>query len=525
MARPRSILSRLFIAAILLGLIACALIILSPGRPGISKQSIVVPDWLAQQVAGLVNTKLRPQLEFATLQYTPPFAITLTDAALVTPEGERIIEVARLDIKLAEKPSKDEPLRIESVSFGDGVVRLLPIPGQGLAGFSRMRPDGTGSTNTTGTVQTNFSDVIELNRVDLSRFALEYQTADGELIRLDGITAALDFAPLPTEPGWYAIDFNSGRSPGLELGFVGRLNLDTHALEIASFDATIDAGPQTLGTLPAPIASILTEHDITGRLSLNGSAMCDLRSIAESTASFSLVGESINAAMGEYRLSIDRLIANATLAGGNLNLDKFEADLHGGIVEASGAAALTETGIPFEITWSATSVDLEQFLRSAPHDGTPPKLAGLLSGNGTVTSALKSLRSSIAGSGNARVEKGRLLMIPGLTQLSNLVNASGLKNDTSSNHRGSAVFTLSPEGATITESEIITNTLASRGTGLVGFDKTLDLRINAGPLEKLQSLLGPIGDLIGSITDRLLKYTIKGTFAEPTVGVAPLGID
>jgi len=526
-ARPRSILSRLFIAAVLLGLIACALIIVSPGKPGISQQNIAVPDWLAQRIAGLVNTNLRPQLEFESLSYAPPFAITLTNAALVTPEGDRIIQVARLGIKLAEKPTKNQPLRIESVSFGDGVIRLLPIPGQGLAGFSRMRPDKTTPSNTksASTADTSFSDVLELNRVDLSGFALEYTTADGQVIRLDGIAATLDFAPIPGETGWYAIGFDSGRAPGLELGFVGRLNLDTLALEVASLDATIDAGPQTLGTLPAPVASILTRHDITGRLSLTGSALCDLRRIAESTASFLLVAESINAAFGEYKLPVERLIANATLAGGRLNLDDFTTDLHGGTVEASGAATLTETGIPFEISWSASSVDLEQFLRTATRDGAPPKLAGLLSGNGRVTSALRSLRSSIAGSGSVNVEKGRLLMIPGLTQLSNLVNSSGLKDDTSSNHRGAAMFTLGPEGATITESEIITNTMASRGTGLVGFDKTLDLRINAGPLEKLQSLFGPIGDLLGSITDRLLKYTIKGTFAEPEVGVAPFGID
>ncbi|MBK7404606.1 MAG: hypothetical protein IPJ41_08215 [Phycisphaerales bacterium] len=43
-------------------------------------------------------------------------------------------------------------------------------------------------------------------------------------------------------------------------------------------------------------------------------------------------------------------------------------------------------------------------------------------------------------------------------------------------------------------------------------------------MEKLQSMLGGVGDLLGSVTDRLITYRIRGTVAEPQVSVAPLGV-
>ncbi len=52
----------------------------------------------------------------------------------------------------------------------------------------------------------------------------------------------------------------------------------------------------------------------------------------------------------------------------------------------------------------------------------------------------------------------------------------------------------------------------------------LDLKMNAGPLEKLQSMLGKVGDIFGKITDGLVTYRIRGTLGDPKVNVQPLGI-
>ena len=77
---------------------------------------------------------------------------------------------------------------------------------------------------------------------------------------------------------------------------------------------------------------------------------------------------------------------------------------------------------------------------------------------------------------------------------------------------------------TLEELKLTSAAVAARGEGTIGFDKSLDLRLNAGPLEKLQDELGLIGDIFGAITDSFVKYRVTGTTSDPNVSVKPLGI-
>ncbi|MBZ0172537.1 MAG: AsmA-like C-terminal region-containing protein, partial [Phycisphaerales bacterium] len=346
-----------------------------------------------------------------------------------------------------------------------------------------------------------------------------------EPVRLDHVTSAMDVHPDEANgPGWYAIAFKSGRSPGLELGISGRLNLDTFDAEIETLEAEIDAGPDTIGTLPGPLGSLLEQHEVRGALEASGNATLNVRRPLGGTAKLAVRGRSLHLAVGEYRFPAESLLIDAGFAEGVLTVDPLEARLLGGTLRSEGRVELTAAGRPARGVCTLDGINLREALRRAPGDG-PPRLAGILSGRLEALTLLETPRASLEGSGDAGVKDGRLLLLPGLTQLSNLINRGGFKDTGASNHRGSAVFSLGAAGATITRSEIVTNTLAARGTGLIGFDRTLDLRVNAGPLERIQSLLGPVGDLLGKVTDQLVKYTIKGTIDKPDVGVAPLGLD
>ena len=569
MARPRRIFTRIILAAVILGLAGGAVFVFAPGnRPGAvarqianaiagKDQTIGVPKWLSERLLGMVNARLRPQLAFAEIAYKPPYTITLTDATLETPEGERIIEVQTLVITLAERPTEGEPLRFAGISFDSGSVRLIAIEagpdGGGLAGFSRMTRARPGSTPTPAGRQAKqpsgeqeigalFSDAIELRDVVLRDFVLEYiGPGNATPIRLDNIDAEMDIQPDAGEgtgKGWYTIGFTSGRAPGFELGIEGRLNLDTLDAEIRELTASIDAGPETMGSLPDTLAEILRGSDVRGRISATGSARANLKNITSGSAELTVNGTDLNAALGEYHLPIDALQIATSVEAGILAVEPIDLDIHGGRVSVTGESSLNQTGMPFDAAWSIDSLQLADLLRSQPAPGVqpggapaaapaaaPPNLAGTLNGSGNVQTLLSDIRGGLSGRGSVVVKDGRLLVLPGLSQLAAMVSGKDPSTDKISNHRGTATFTLAPDAATITNSEVVTNLVAARGTGTVAFDKTLDLRVNAGPLEKLQSLLGPIGDLFGSVTDRLLKYTIKGTMDDPKVGVAPLGLD
>jgi hypothetical protein len=54
--------------------------------------------------------------------------------------------------------------------------------------------------------------------------------------------------------------------------------------------------------------------------------------------------------------------------------------------------------------------------------------------------------------------------------------------------------------------EIETDWMAARGHGEISFDGLIDFDVNAGPLEKLQGMLGRVGNLFGQITDQIVTY-------------------
>lgn len=484
-----------------------------------------VEGFVGSQLKGIVNSHLRPELSFTTIAYDAPGTVRLEGVTLVTPEGVTILDARALTVTLAEVPRRDRPIKIERVVLERGVIHLIADGEGGFAGFSRMTSREPGRT-----VEEEFrlSNVLVLRRVELDRIDIEYVGSDGSRpIRLDGLTAAMDVEPDPgDDPGWYSLAFDSGRSPGLTLDVAGRLNLDTFDTVVDSLHAGIDASPETIGTLPGPLASFLETYEVRGRLDATGSGRLNLRDPASGTATLAVRGDDLNVAFGEYRAPVEALSIDSKLGGGALTIEPANASLHSGGVRVGAHVDLTSPGRPTRGEWRVDGVNLSEFLRSRPTEGAPPRLAGIVTGSGTVSTMLATPNESLSGEGEVRVENGRLVMLPGLTLLSDVINrGSRASGDTSSNHRATALFSLEAGGARIRESEVVTNTVAARGTGFVGFDRTLDLRVNAGPLEKLQSMLGPIGNLLGRVTDRLVTYTVRGTFDDPRVRVAPLGID
>ena len=60
--------------------------------------------------------------------------------------------------------------------------------------------------------------------------------------------------------------------------------------------------------------------------------------------------------------------------------------------------------------------------------------------------------------------------------------------------------------------------------GRIGFDSSNDLRLNAGPLERIQGLLGSIGSAMGKLTDKLVTYQVSGTLTNAKVEALPFGV-
>jgi hypothetical protein len=61
-----------------------------------------------------------------------------------------------------------------------------------------------------------------------------------------------------------------------------------------------------------------------------------------------------------------------------------------------------------------------------------------------------------------------------------------------------------------------------RGHGDVYFDSRLDLAVYGGPVQKLENEFGEVGDVLGEITETLVRARVTGTVDKPKIGIEVL---
>jgi hypothetical protein len=61
-----------------------------------------------------------------------------------------------------------------------------------------------------------------------------------------------------------------------------------------------------------------------------------------------------------------------------------------------------------------------------------------------------------------------------------------------------------------------------RGHGDAYFDSRLDMAVDGGPLQRVENELGALGDLLGEITETIVRARVTGTLSEPKVGIEVL---
>lgn len=483
-------------------------------------------DWIGRQIVGIVGTYLVPTISFEALDYQAPGRVTLTGVAFTAPDGTRVLELETFGLELAEVPRIGAPIVIERVLIERGRINLIRDAGgdgfKGLVPMTRARP---GAEPDEAPEQFRLSRVLRLREVRLSDIAVRYEPG-GDLppMVLEGLSAELLVEPETTseEAGWYEADLQFGHGSLMALTLPGRINLDTMVVQVSDGSMDVEVGPATIGALPPELQALVTAYEAKGRLAATMSGSVPLTDWPSGHFDARIELDQFGISAGAYRLPIDRLDCTVSLTAGVVEVRDLRAELLGGQVAGQASLSVREAARPMTARWSAEQLDLQALMRTAEGEGASA-LAGRLSSTGTVRCALSRPRESIDGSGEARIRDGRLVRLPGLTALADRLNLPGNPlRSTIANHRADFVFELEPAGVRITESSVVANTLAARGTGLVGYDGTLDLQVNAGPLERVQAMLGRVGEALGRVTDQVMTYHIGGTVGEPKVGVSVL---
>ncbi len=247
-----------------------------------------------------------------------------------------------------------------------------------------------------------------------------------------------------------------------------------------------------------------------GRIPLSDPSRADL--------SFDVSLRNSSAAVGDYQFPVESAEMTASFQAMQLACDPLTINAFGGRIDAKGTLTFADDQA-YTLDVAATDVLIESMLR--PAEGEPPEYSGQVDVNLAASGTTAESGRDLSGTGTITIDHAKLINIPVIGAIANAINF--VHRDARARDRGEIRYGLSSDRITIEEGLLQSPTAAVRGSGDIYFDGRLALRVNAGPLEKAQQFLGPIGDLFGELTDALLPYRVSGTWDDPKVRAAPLG--
>lgn len=483
--------------------------------------------WVGRQVKATINGYLVPQLEFDEVDYQAPKTIHLTGVRLVAEDPDRtggtvdIFEAESMTITLGQVPRLGRPLVIETVTLNRPTIRLVTPHGGGpLIGYSTLvqaEPDAEAPP---------LSEVLRLTLVELQDAAvlLDTREPDTEPVVFDQITTDVHIDQ--DTGGLYHISLELDRTPALDASIVAQLDIDALTLQLDSADIALDLAREQDRYLPQSLQALIKPYDLTGTVALTASGMLDLNAWQDSTLEADFELTQANAIIGEYRAVGERFHVVAMVTDRQVQVQQIEGQVFGGALQGEATIGLS-TGYPFSMRLAGTGLVLEKTL-APPAEAVRPRYAGLadfqLTANGPLTEVMTELR----GEGTAQVRDGRIARIAVISDLIDFMESGGdlsrpEDGAPAGRDRADVVFRLRGNHAYLSQAEIVGSWFAIRGRGKLFFDQTMDVQVNAGPLEKVQDTLGALGDVFGTITDSLIAYRVSGTAAEPSIQVVAFG--
>ena len=487
-------------------------------------------DWVMRQALIIAETYLVPKIKFDNFNFSAPSTMTYTGVRLVAPDGTQVIDADELIITLGELPQRGEPIVIQGVTIRNGSLHLIADPTDPQTTFKGLAPFvKTSAIKEQDKLpsEVRLSETLDLRTITLDNASVIYDLADGRPpMRLDGLFLTMNVETDARPDGaWHSINLDIDRGDLFRLVVDGRFSLDTLAAELDALLFRVDVGSESVAALPPQLQQILADYDARGNLEINLTGATDLKQWRQSELIGAITIDRFNVALGEYRLPVDHGAIPIKIGGGSAALGPARLELLHGLLLGNLSVNLQDEAMPAVVEWSIDGLDLRDLLRTAAPEGEPPKIAGILRTFGSASMDLTRLPDSIDGRGELHITEGRLIHFPGVRELNDLLDIVAIVKKTESrNDTFDAVFTLTDQAIRIESSTLETNSIVARGTGLVYYNQSLDLRLNAGPMEKVQSMLGKVGEAIGQIMDQLVKYRITGTMSEPELAIEPLGV-
>jgi uncharacterized protein involved in outer membrane biogenesis len=514
-------------------LLALAALVIAGAGAGVYMiffQGDALRAWVRTQVEAIAATYLNPELTFEDFQYTYPRTVTIYDLKLTSrtpdlPRGELdIMHIRKMTLTLAEIPKVNQPIRIEKIRLDRPEWRLVVDKpgGTEFYGYSNMLRRQT--DRRPGEPPVKLSDVFQIRLIEMLDGLIVYDTRDGqsEPMILDGLNTSMKLED-PTD-GWHALNLAIDRQPVFALTVDGRLYLDTMIIETRPLTLEAQVSRANDRHLPPQLQQLLREYQVEGKLiaAVDGQVHLQNPDATQLNAKVSLTDATT--VFDKYVVPIDSLDLAARVAPASTELKLTVNTLEG--VITSDAAVTGDQHLTLDVYFDGPRLE-KTLVRDAASGDKPFDYAGKLDGAITLTGPLAQIGEQAGGSGELKLTEGRLVQLPVASQLARAGKAAaklgGGAGGAKYSDRATLRFDFAGDRVRFTEIDAQTTALAVRGTGTMGFDTSLDLKLNGGPIEKVQAALGKAGKILGKVTDSLMSYKVTGTLAEPKVGVSVLG--
>lgn len=496
------------------------------GRVG----STPLERWIGKQIVAAIEQHITPRVTYSDLDYQAPLTVVIDDLALLNGE-ERILAVHRATLSLAEIPREGQPVQIREIDLDRPILRFVADENGRMSGwsnFSRSRgptasaPSQPRLSPAAGAIP-RLSDLLVLRQASIRQGRILYDAGPGHpAMILPGIELFLATPPAATGDGWYECDGHLDRAPQMSLRFDTRVNINTGDLNLQSvrLDAALDEA--TYNTMPPAVQRFLADRNIRGRLTLTAKGNVPLAQAMDAAIDVEADFDRVYFTLGETAWPAERIDLDVSLADRRLRT-ACEARLLGGAANVRTRLRL-DGNRDFDAQWQAAGVRLEETLRIA--QGRTPKYSGRTNLQGNAQGTLGPIVTA-SGAGRVEITEGVLIALPILAELHALIGGPRPAPDGTTKggtDHASLDFRITPTHFDVTDIEVVSTLAAMKGSGRIYFDGRLDLLVNAGPLKRLEKLLGPIGSLLGTITDRVAPYQIRGVIGNPSVSVRPLGL-
>lgn len=498
--------------------------------------SSMIESWVGSQILALGGSYLGPDLHFKKLTYVRPKTILLEDLSLTAPNPAdqnrivTILSVKHARLELTEIPQRGQPIKFTDIVLDSPQIHAIAqTPGGGdLVGFSNFvknssEPPKPESKNLAEPVK--LSDVLQIRHIEINNGAIRYDSRQPNMpaLWLGGINAKLDLSPVDAAkiPGVYAIATTVTRKPAFEVSLSGQLNVDTFTLSPAKVEMTVDLQERNAHFLPPEIQNVLKAYEVTGLLRVSTAGSLPILDAVQCDLLGHIDLDKAQVAVGKNRFAIDAWNWEFGMSKGVATIQKSHAQLLNGQLGLTGQIPLDATK-PAHLELNASNLKIQKLLRENDPN-QPPEYAGNVTTSMMFQAPLASWNSRARGGGELSIRQGRLANIPVLGTVIRFIRSTVAKalgdNKETFNDVADASFSFVDDRIVIHKFTATSGPLAMRGDGDVTFNQQLNLRLNAGPMERLQNSLGAIGRAWASISDSVAGYRVTGTLKEPDISV------